>query len=44
LNEEVGWYRGTVKGVSKVLDEILITVEFDDREIHRLPFNGYDKV
>lgn len=43
-NEEVGWYRGTVKGVSKVLDEILITVEFDDGEIHRLPFNGYEKV
>lgn len=43
-NEEVGWFRGTVKGISKILDEILITVEFDDGETHRLPFNGYEKV
>jgi hypothetical protein len=43
-NEQVGWFRGTVKGVSKILDEILVTVEFDDGETHRLPFNGYEKV
>jgi hypothetical protein len=42
-NEDVGWFRGTVKGVLKVLDEILVTVEFDDGETHRLPFNGYEK-
>ena len=42
-SEEIGWCRGTVKNVTKVVDEILVTVEFDDGETNRLPFNGAEK-
>jgi len=42
-NEELGWLVGTVKGKMKVLDEILVDVEFEGGDTHRLPFNGLEK-
>jgi len=42
-NEELGWCLGTVKGKMKVLDEILVDVEFEGGDTHRLPFNGLEK-
>ena len=44
-NEEEGWCGGTVvDDPIKIVDEILITVEFDDDgSVHRLPLRGDDK-
>lgn len=44
-NEDEGWCVGTVvDDPIKIMDEIIITVEFDDDgSIHRLPLRGEDK-
>jgi hypothetical protein len=44
-NEEEGWCAGTVvDDPIKIMDEIVITVEFDDDgSVHRLPLRGEDK-
>ena len=44
-NEDEGWCAGTVvDDPVKIMDEIIITVEFDDDgSIHRLPLRGEDK-
>jgi len=44
-NDEYGWCRGRVvdKPV-QILDEVIVTVCFDDGETHRLPFRGDEKV
>ena len=44
-NEEEGWCAGTVEGDPiKIMDEIIITVKFDDdNSVHRLPLRGEDK-
>jgi hypothetical protein len=44
-NEEYGWCRGEVIDEPvTVVDEILLTIRFDDGEIHKLPLMADDKV
>ena len=43
-NEEYGWCPGVVEDVFKVLDEVIVTVRFDDDEVHKLPITPEDKV
>lgn len=44
-NEEEGWCGGVVDGEPmKVLDELIVTVRFDDGETHRLPITPDEKV
>lgn len=44
-NEEYGWCRGEViEEPTKIVDEILLTVRFDDGETHVLPLNAEDKI
>lgn len=44
-NEEFGWCRGTiVEEPMKIVDELIVTVMFEDGETHRLPFRGDEKV
>jgi hypothetical protein len=44
-NEDEGWCPGTVyEDPVKIVDEIIVTVKFDDDgSIHKLPFRGDDK-
>ena len=44
-NEDEGWCPGTVcEDPVKIIDEIIVTVKFDDDgSIHKLPFRGDDK-
>jgi hypothetical protein len=44
-NEDEGWCPGTVcEDPIKIIDEIIVTVKFDDDgSIHKLPFRGDDK-
>ncbi|KAL3762414.1 hypothetical protein ACHAW5_010708 [Stephanodiscus triporus] len=44
-NEDEGWCLGTVnEDPIKIMDEIIVTVKFDDDgSIHKLPFRGDDK-
>jgi predicted DNA-binding protein YlxM (UPF0122 family) len=43
-NEAEGWCKGTVtEDPVLVVDELIITVQFDDDETHRLPFQGDEK-
>ncbi len=44
-NEIEGWCAGTVVGDPiKIVDEIIVTVQFDDDgSVHRLPLRGEDK-
>jgi len=43
-NDEYGWCRGRVMDKPiQILDELIVTVRFDDGEIHRLPFRGDEK-
>lgn len=44
-NEDEGWCAGTVnEDPIKIMDEIIVTVKFDDDgSIHKLPFRGDDK-
>ena len=44
-NEQEGWCRGKViEDPLMVVDELIITVLFDDGEVHRLPFSADEKV
>lgn len=43
-NEEYEWLTGTVVEVEKIIDELIITVLFDDGETHRLAFLAEEKV
>lgn len=44
-NEEYGWCRGEViEEPTKIVDEILLTVRFDDGETHVLPLSAEDKI
>jgi len=44
-NEEFGWCRGTVtEEPVQIMDEILITVLFEDGETHQLPLTAEEKV
>lgn len=44
-NETEGWCKGIVSEEPvMVLDELIVTVLFDDGETHRLPFQGDEKV
>eukprot|EP00591_Stephanopyxis_turris_P013830 CAMPEP_0195539914 /NCGR_PEP_ID=MMETSP0794_2-20130614/50306_1 /TAXON_ID=515487 /ORGANISM="Stephanopyxis turris, Strain CCMP 815" /LENGTH=485 /DNA_ID=CAMNT_0040673973 /DNA_START=138 /DNA_END=1593 /DNA_ORIENTATION=- len=42
-SEEDGWCKGIVRDVVKVIDEIIVTVEFDDGETHKVPLVGDQK-
>lgn len=43
-NEEYDWVAGEViEDPVKIVDEILLTIRFDDGEVHQLPLNGDDK-
>jgi hypothetical protein len=44
-NEEYGWCRGkVVEDPVRIVDEIVLTVRFDDGETHRLPFSADEKI
>lgn len=44
-NEEFGWCAGVVVDEPvKILDELIVTVRFEDGETHRLPFRADEKV
>ena len=44
-NEQEGWCKGkVVEEPVMIVDELIITVEFDDGEVHRLPFSADEKV
>jgi predicted DNA-binding protein YlxM (UPF0122 family) len=44
-NEEYGWCSGVVVGqTEKIVDEIIVTVRFDDGEVHRLPLTADEKI
>lgn len=44
-NDEFGWCPGTVLDVVKVLDEVIITFEFEaDGEVHKLPVTAEEKI
>ncbi|GAX17918.1 hypothetical protein FisN_18Hh126 [Fistulifera solaris] len=44
-NEEYGWCRGeVVEDPVHIVDEIVLTVRFDDGETHRLPFSADEKI
>lgn len=44
-NEAEGWCAGKIVGEPmKIVDELIVTVLFDDGETHRLPFSPQDKV
>lgn len=42
-NEEFGWCRGTVQKTERVVDEILVTLAFDDGQTVVVPLNGEEK-
>ena len=44
-NEEFGWCEGVVVGDPvKIVDELIVTVRFEDGETHKLPFRADEKV
>ena len=43
-SENDGWLGGEVEDAEMVFDELLVTVKFDDGEVHRLPFVADEKV
>lgn len=44
-NEEYDWCAGTVVGDPQwIVNEYIITIEFDDGEVHKLPFSADEKV
>jgi hypothetical protein len=44
-NEQAGWLGGRVaEDPVMILDELIVTVEFDDGEVHKLPFQADEKV
>ena len=43
-NEEYGWCEGLVsEDPVQVIDELIITLTFEDGETHKLPFSGDEK-
>ena len=43
-NEEWDWSGGTIQDILKIMDELIVTVEFDDGSLYRLPLNGGGKL
>mmetsp|Transcript_4998 Transcript_4998/g.5202 ORF Transcript_4998/g.5202 Transcript_4998/m.5202 type:complete len:87 (-) Transcript_4998:820-1080(-) len=43
-NEEWDWSGGTIQDILKIMDELVVTVEFDDGSLYRLPLNGEEKL
>lgn len=43
-NEEWDWSGGTIQDILKIMDELIVTVEFDDGSLYRLPLNGEEKL
>ena len=44
-SEQDGWIGGTViEDPEAIVDELLLTIRFDDGEVHTIPFTGDEKV
>ena len=43
-NEDYGWCQGVIEEVVKIVDEVVVTVRFDDDEVHKLPVTAEDKI
>ena len=43
-SEQDGWCSGTIaEDPIKIVDELIVTILFDDGETHRVPFRGDEK-